>query len=298
VHYTVISTVPDSDILEASNQVNKKISSTTVGMSVALAFSLTFVIAVVLTASYYLVQTIVTPILELKTILGMVIDGDLNADIPTVASSYDMKILLEAFVGFMVALRFGNENYARGDTTKAMAAYREALQLYSLAGHQYGIASAHNNIAAACLETGDYVEAEKHFCEAIRLGEEILAMLESKSGEGGSADQSRAIERMKRTLSDRKGNLVVLRLQQDDFAGAFSMLEQLLVTDKQDNYVMGCIVKQGILGHYYLKQNQLASAERVFNSALEFIRARDSELFSDSWNWIEAQVAEQVCIWC
>jgi Tfp pilus assembly protein PilF len=91
---------------------------------------------------------------------------------------------------------------------------------------------------------------------------------------------------------------VVLRLRQDDFPGAFALLEQLLSSDKQDNYVMGCIVKQGILGHYYLKQDELVSAERVFNSALDFIRAKDSELFNESWNLTETQVAEQVQGYC
>jgi nitrogen fixation/metabolism regulation signal transduction histidine kinase len=115
-----------------------KINSTTVGMSVALALCLTFVIGVVIAASYYLVQTIVSPILELKTILGMVIAGDLNASIPRAATSYDMKILLEAFVSLMVALRFGNDSYARGNTEKALAAYRDALQLYTLTGDYSG----------------------------------------------------------------------------------------------------------------------------------------------------------------
>jgi hypothetical protein len=299
-YYTVISTVPDSDILKASDDVNSKISTTTVNMIIALVLCLAFVILVVVVASYFLVQTIVNPILELKGILGMVISGDLNATIPTVASSYDMKILLEAFVSFMVALRFGNDNYARGDTERALAAYRDALQLYTLAGNKYGIASAHNNIAAACLETGNYTLAEKHFLEAIKLGEEMLVSMAEpqKGGEEDAAEQARAIQRMKRTLSDRKGNLVVLRLRQDDFPGAFALLEQLLSSDKQDNYVMGCIVKQGILGHYYLKQDELVSAERVFNSALDFIRAKDSELFNESWNLTETQVAEQVQGYC
>jgi sensor histidine kinase YesM len=113
-----------------------KINSTTVGMSVALALCLTFVIGVVIAASYYLVQTIVSPILELKTILGMVIAGDLNASIPRAATSYDMK--MEAFVSLMVALRFGNDSYARGNTEKALAAYRDALQLYTLTGDYSG----------------------------------------------------------------------------------------------------------------------------------------------------------------
>jgi tetratricopeptide (TPR) repeat protein len=167
----------------------------------------------------------------------------------------------------------------------------------SVLGNQNGIASAHNNIAAACLEMGNFTEAETHFTESIKLGEAMIAALSAqvdKSGHGSDDEPARAIDKMKRTVSDRKGNLVVLRLRQDDFTAAFTLLEQLLLADSQDNYVMGCIIKQGILGHYYLKQRELKSAERVFSSALEFIRSKDAALFNESWNLKEAQVAEQV----
>jgi hypothetical protein len=107
-------------------------------------------------------------------------------------------------------------------------------------GNKSGIASAHNNIAAAQLELKNYPEAELHFSEAIRLGEEVIAEIEASGKQGDFP----ALAKLKRTVSDRRGNLVVLRLHQDDFAGAFLLLEQCLSADKNSGYIMGCIVKQ------------------------------------------------------
>ena len=79
----------------------------------------------------------------------------------------------------------------------------------------------------------------------------------------------------KRILSDRKGNLAVIYLQQNRFVDAFRLLEKLLLQDRNDDYTIGKVAKLGTLGHYYLKQGEIASAERTFLSALNYIRQQD-----------------------
>jgi nitrogen fixation/metabolism regulation signal transduction histidine kinase len=93
VSYTVISTVPDSDILQASKEVTKKIHSATVSISVGLACALAAIIVGCIFVAYHLVQTIVTPVLELKQVMTLASTGDLSANVPTQSSSYDMKVL-------------------------------------------------------------------------------------------------------------------------------------------------------------------------------------------------------------
>jgi tetratricopeptide (TPR) repeat protein len=85
-------------------------------------------------------------------------------------------------------------------------------------------------------------------------------------------------------LSDRKGNLAIILLEEDKFADAFEILEDLLVKDKEAQYVKGCVVKQGTLGQYYLRQGELQSAERIFKSSLAFIRRQDESFFNAEWN--------------
>ena len=199
----------------------------------------------------------------------------------------------------MIALRFGSESYAKGDPGRAKAAFAEALDLFVLtgtvlavssksklskvammfnSGNKKGMGSSQNNLAAAELGLGNKNEAELYSKQAILNAEELLRDVESRGGKGEDIDKAR------RVLSDRKGNLAIIYLQQDRFADAFEVLEQLLAEDKKNLYIRGLVVKQGTLGQYYLKQGELKSAEKIFRSALDFIRRKDENMFNSEWN--------------
>jgi len=138
--------------------------------------------------------------------------------------------------------------------------------------------SSQNNLAAAELGLGNKSEAELYSKQAIQNAEELLREAEAHGGQGGDIDKAR------RVLSDRKGNLAIIYLQQDRFPEAFEVLEQLLVEDKKNLYIRGMVVKQGTLGQYYLKQGEIKSAEKIFLSALDFIRRKDENMFNSEWN--------------
>jgi hypothetical protein len=91
-------------------------------------------------------------------------------------------------------------------------------------------------------------------------------------------------KKLMRVLSDRRGNLAVIYLENNRFADAFEVIENALSDDKKIYYVRGLVVKQGILGQWYLKQNEVLSAERILVSALQFIRRRDERMFNEQWN--------------
>eukprot|EP01034_Spumella_vulgaris_P027194 gene27194-33882_t len=105
-------------------------------------------------------------------------------------------------------------------------------------------------------------------------------------------------ERLSQTQSDREGNLVVVLLEQNRFAAAFQLLERLLISDKTAGYVKGCVVKQGTLGQYYLKQGETSSAEKVFLSALDFVRKtrRAIQDAEDTDSLIQSLAAEQIAL--
>jgi len=190
----------------------------------------------------------------------------------------------------MVALRFDSESFAKGDRRKAQTAFVEALELFTLTGNQKGIGSSQNNLAACELALGNVTEAEKFYKLAIQNAE---SMLQSKMSQGAAASD---IDRMSRVLSDRKGNLAIVYLQQDRFTDAFSLLESLLAEDKRNAYIRGLVVKQGTLGHFYLKQGETNSAEQVFQNALTFIRLRDEDLYGVDWNDDETESSEQIAL--
>ncbi len=103
-------------------------------MIVAFVFCMVVFIIVVGGLTWILVRSIVNPILELRNVFALVTQDDLTGAVPTHASSLDMKILFEAFVNLMVALRFGSESYIRGNTRRALSAFTEALDMYTLCG--------------------------------------------------------------------------------------------------------------------------------------------------------------------
>ena len=62
------------------------------------------------------------------------------------ARSKDMKILLEAFSGMIISLRFGSESYVAGDVNRAAIVFQDALSLYQRLKNARGVGIASNNL--------------------------------------------------------------------------------------------------------------------------------------------------------
>eukprot|EP01034_Spumella_vulgaris_P027036 gene27036-33697_t len=135
--------------------------------------------------------------------------------------------------------------------------------LQPLQNKQYeSIGASLNNLAAVELSRHNYSAAEELYTRAIQNADELLSHAKNETDKAS----------LRRIHSDREGNLAVAYLEQNQFAKAFAQLERLLISDRNSGYIKGCVVKQGTLGQYYLKQGEIKSAEKVFLSALEFVR--------------------------
>jgi len=236
IDYVTIATVPDSDVEATSTTVQKKIDLSVNGLVAAFVILMCIFAAAIFYFSVLFARAIVTPINELKALCLMVTEDDLAGKVPDRASSLDMRALLDAFSNLIVALRFGSDSYARGNKVKARAAFSDALELYTVSQNERGIASAHNNLGAVELDSKHYAKSRDHFCEAIKLGETRVK----------NAHTPEEIARLKRVLSDRRGNLALLHLEEGNFGAAYELLESLLHTDKELGYILGCVVKQGL----------------------------------------------------
>jgi len=149
-----------------------------------------------------------------------------------------------------------------------------------LIGNKKGVGASQNNLSVVMLSFNKHVEAESYSIAAIQNAEELLAELTGETVNHNAEEVMKA----KRVFSDRKGNLAIIYLQQERFVDAFSILETVLEEDKKNGYIRGLVVKQGTLGQYYLKQQEVKSAERVFKSAIDFIQRKNESLFSSEWN--------------
>jgi tetratricopeptide (TPR) repeat protein len=288
--YTLIVTVPQDDIDKSSNEVNDSIDSTVIVMIAVFSISITILAAIFFFMIITLIRVIVSPLDELRQLCIMVSNDDLSGTVPSNPSSYDMKILLEAFSNLMVALRFGSDSYARGDQHRAYEVFSDALALFTKSSNVAGIGASENNLASAEMSLGDLESARKHFLSAIQHAEKMIADLDVNK----KPAERRKLERI---LSDRKGNIAILYLEQKNFAEAYKLLEAVLDEDKLKGYIRGCVVKQGILGHYYLKQGEIPDAERLFVSALNFVLRRDEMYYDIDWNDDEAGLSQQIAMY-
>jgi len=311
INYVLIAVVPQSDILAASVLIQAAIDKTVVSMIAAFVICMVFFCLIMFAFARSLTRAVVDPFQDLQEICSEIIQDDLTSEVPTHASSLDMHILLDAFSNLMIALRFGSDSYQRGDRSRALSVFEDALKLYSATNNKRGIGASHNNLGAVKMSLGNLDAAEEHYKQAIANAEGLLEMMTGVTAgtelkntavaRRGSRTYSEAdIARIRRILSDRKGNLALLYLERKDdreaFSKAFDILSELLKEDSKNAYVKGCVVKQGSLGQFYLKQKEFKSAERTFVSSLEFIRRKDEGLYNAQWNATETSAAEQIAL--
>lgn len=291
ISYTLISTVPLSEIIATSTSIETAINTTVVNMIVAFVLVGVFFLFCLYRFTRYLIRKVVDPFIELKEVCTAITEDDLEKDLPVDASSLDSTVLLDAFSNLLIALRFSSDKYARGasDVHSTEKVFTEALELYTTTKNNRGIGAAHNNLGAIKMSCKEFRAAEEHYKLAIANADAIIARL----GPNGNPSE---LDRARRVRSDRCGNLAVLYLEEKRFQEAFDLLEKLLHEDKQFSYIKGCVVKQGTLGQYYQTQGEMKSAERIFLSALDFIRRKDQSLFNAQWNMTEASAAEQIAL--
>ena len=136
IYYTILATVPNSEVERASTDTNKSINKSVVAMIVAFALCIAGFAVILVFFSYWMIIQIVNPVNDLRDVFALVRNDDLTGTIPTKASSKDMKLLLDAFSKLMVALRFGSESYSKGDNSRAQSAFQDALELFTLTGYE------------------------------------------------------------------------------------------------------------------------------------------------------------------
>ena len=325
IDYTLMVTVPNDEVLEASIKTQDSINKTVVGMIVAFVFAIVIFMIIFYYFTRSLIRSIVLPIDDLRQLFHRILTEDYSVTIPTKASSYDLKILLKALSNLLIALRFGSDNFTHGNVSVAESLFLDALRLFSLLSNIRGIGACYNNLAMIELSRNNFIKAKEYMDLSIANAKELLEQLNHSSpattdGDDSNATKNRLNEKMKlqKLLSDRQGNVVLIYLEQGNFQDAFALLESLLEEDKKNYYIRGCVIKQGILGQYYLKQNEISSAEKIFQSALQFIEQghmeraaltaaqeegqgidegkRDEET-RKNWRLEEVELAEQIALY-
>jgi tetratricopeptide (TPR) repeat protein len=287
IRYAVIVTVPNSDVLKATTDVQNSIDSTTLNLIIIFAVIMGVVALLMAYETVQIVRGIVVPLKALKQVCENVLENNLEGKIPSEATSRDMKVLLEAFGSMIIALRFGSDSYSVGDNKKARCAFEDALRLFTSVENTRGIGIAHNNLGAVFLSERDFAQASFHYDTAVANARSIL----ENARQTGSSEQ---IRKAQKALSDRQGNLALLWIEEGKFPEAFDVIDEAIRIDESIGNTRGYVVKRGTLGQWYLKQGEMKDAQRTFEETLRYVRSADERQFDSSWNADELPIAEQI----
>jgi tetratricopeptide (TPR) repeat protein len=299
IDYLVLATVPMSEILQPSRDVDDTIDSTVaVIIAVSVIIFCIFLVFIVY-CIVLLIRAIQSPINHLIGLCQKIISNDLTmAMITEEIQCRDMKILLDTFRNIVIVLRFGNEAYISGDIRKALVVYSEALRLYESISNEKGISSCHNNLGGIYLTMKDFPNSEQHYLKSISLATEQLEKLTQLVEKSPSDELKGQLASTAQTLSDRQANLSLLLIEQQKYPEAYGLLESCLENDMKRGYINGCVNKQGYLGFLYLRQKEVKSAEQQFLNSLIFLdnTHNQSKLLSEKWTEEELEVSKQIAL--
>jgi hypothetical protein len=97
IDYVIIATVPEYEFCKTSIEISNEIDKTVNLMIVIFAACVAGLLIVLVSYSHLMTISIVNPFEDLRKVLNLIRNEDLGFEMPTKASSSDMKVLLEAF---------------------------------------------------------------------------------------------------------------------------------------------------------------------------------------------------------
>ena len=97
IEYTVIATVPQSEVEKTSTDTTKAITGIVTTMTMVFVFTMLALVILLLCFSRNMITMILTPVNDLRASFLLIRSDDLGHEMPTKATSRDLKLLLEAF---------------------------------------------------------------------------------------------------------------------------------------------------------------------------------------------------------
>jgi hypothetical protein len=98
IQYTVIATVPQSEVEKTSTDTTKAINEIVRTMTIVFVFTMFVLVILLVCFSRNMITMILTPVNDLRASFLLIRSDDLGHEMPTKATSRDLKLLLEAFI--------------------------------------------------------------------------------------------------------------------------------------------------------------------------------------------------------
>eukprot|EP01034_Spumella_vulgaris_P047470 gene47470-biopygen31404 len=264
INFVIMATMPVSVVEQTSDTVLSSINNTVVGMIIAFILAIVFLVVFSVFYAYELTKSVVDPINELRKVFELVrMSEDLSGQVPEVASSVDMRILLDAFSKLMISMRFNSDSYAHGNQKRTREVFTDALSMYTGNNDKRGIGISLTNLAESEVARKRYDAAEQLYLKAIANALDILQdRMESRE----------EVLKMDRMLSDRRGALASLYLEELKYTEAMDILTPALDRDLKKKYLIGYALKQASIANYHMEQENYEATETVLRDMQRFLR--------------------------
>jgi len=181
-------------------------------------------------------------------------------------SSFEISEIYRTFGALLNALRFGNEEYYKGDKKEAMRNYQEALEIFKSLNNEKAMGICYNNIGNVYRAQANFALAEEAYLKAIDYGLRV--------------NKTPTIESQK-SLASRYNNIAMLYVYFDktnDYnRKAEEFVAQALILDKETLDAIDLINHNTTLALLFLKTERIHEA----NAIMEQIEEIPHQSFAD-----------------
>lgn len=261
--YSLAIVVPADEVLAPVNHFRDQMHSRRseqIGVFVAIIVVTVIVLFVIISV---IAGKVVRPVTELTELCRKITNGDLDYDlVSSHKSSKEISDMYLTFGQLLTALRFGNDDYYKGNKEKAMTNYMSALAMFSQFENKKGMGICYNNIANVHRANRQFEKAEENYNNAIELG---VVLNDPPS----VASQ--------RTLASRYNNLAMLYLNTPGLNPAYDqkcaeLLHKAIDLDRNTSDNQGLVAHFGNLALLKLKLQQHEEAAACMQQVEGVIR--------------------------
>jgi Mg-chelatase subunit ChlD len=259
--YILGMTLSDDDITMSSKKLKNKISGlVAVYMGITICI---MIIAIIFFAllNYKLSNNITAPLTELIETMKKITKANLDVEMENIEpQSKELGTLYEQFVIFIDALRFGNDEYYKGNLDKALDNYESIYKVMDKIQNIRGLGVCMNNMANVYMHK-DLNKADELYRLSIINAENLM---------NDSIDSEKLVHKI--VIAKRHMNYgVYYKEKMKDYKNALYHYEESLKIHKEAQNEIGIARVCGNIGQLYITTNNLETAEEYIKSGWETV---------------------------
>jgi tetratricopeptide (TPR) repeat protein len=172
-----------------------------------------------------------------------------------------MKEIFGHMSQLILALRYGNQSYYRGDFNRAMDNYMGVYEMMEAVDNKRGLGVCLNNIANLYLNQKDFQKAENYYGKAIQ---NVSNLIEQESDTGKQ-------NKLKLIRANRKMNLGSMFTSKGDFKEAFRHLQEAYNEHVAQGNMSGIAQVAGNIVQAHIEMKEYQNADQLAEQVLQIV---------------------------